>query len=179
VLLVGDGASAFAREVGIASYPNERLITPQQRARHERAARERIATRGGGTVGAVARDARGHLAAATSTGGTFLKRAGRVGDSPLIGAGTYADDTRAAVSATGQGERIIQVTLARYAADQVGAGLGAPEAAHEAIRVLGARVHGKGGLIVVGPAGEPGFAFNTPTMARAWTSAGGQIVADL
>jgi beta-aspartyl-peptidase (threonine type) len=179
VLLVGDGASAFAREVGIASYPNALLITPEQRARFERATEARIAARGGGTVGAVARDARGHLAAATSTGGTFLKRAGRVGDSPLIGAGTYADDARAAVSATGQGERIIQVTLARFAADLVGAGRSAREAAAEAIRTLGARVHGEGGVIVVGRSGEPGFAFNTPTMARAWTNGAGAILADL
>jgi beta-aspartyl-peptidase (threonine type) len=139
----------------------------------------RIAARGGGTVGAAARDARGHLAAATSTGGTFLKRAGRVGDSPLIGAGTYADDTRAAVSATGHGERIIQVTLARFAADQVAAGLGALEAAREAIRVLGARVRGEGGVIVVGPTGTPGFAYNTPTMARAWSTDAGGIDADI
>jgi beta-aspartyl-peptidase (threonine type) len=179
VLLVGDGASAFAREVGMASYPNELLVTPQQRARFERAHQVRVAARGGGTVGAVARDARGHLAAATSTGGTFLKRAGRVGDSPLIGAGTYADDTRAAVSATGQGERIIQVTLARFAADQVLAGLDARDAAREAVRVLGDRVRGEGGVIVVGPSGEPGFAFNTPTMARAWSTDTGEILADI
>ena len=179
VLLVGDGASAFAREVGMASYSNELLVTPQQRARFERAREVRIAARGGGTVGAVARDVRGHLAAATSTGGTAMKLPGRVGDTPIVGAGTYADDTRAAVSATGQGERIIQVTLARFAADQVRAGLDARDAARDAVRMLGDRVRGEGGVIVVGPSGEPGLAFNAPTMARAWSTAAGEILADL
>jgi beta-aspartyl-peptidase (threonine type) len=130
---------------------------------------------GGGTIGAVARDRAGHVAAATSTGGTFLKRPGRVGDSPIIGAGTYADDRLAAVSATGHGEPIIRITLARFVADRVGAGLAVAAAAEEGIRVLGARVGGQGGVIVVGPAGEPGFAFNTPAMARAWSDASGAI----
>jgi len=175
VLLVGEGASGFARESGIAAWPNERLVTPHQRARFDAARGARSGPVGGGTIGAVARDGRGHVAAATSTGGTFLKRPGRVGDSPLIGAGTYADDRLAAVSATGEGERIIRVTLARFVADLVGAGRSASEAAAEGIRVLGDRVGGSGGVIVVGPAGEPGFAFNTPAMARGWSDASGEI----
>jgi beta-aspartyl-peptidase (threonine type) len=179
VLLVGEGASGFARDSGIPAWPNERLVTPHQRARFEAARGAKPATVGGGTIGAVARDARGHLAAATSTGGTFLKRPGRVGDSPLIGAGTYADDLLAAVSATGEGERIIQVTLARHVADLVGAGRSAAEAATDGIRVLGDRVRGHGGVIVVGPVGDPGFAFNTPAMARAWSDSRGEIHADV
>src|SRR5512137_1594158 len=175
LLLVGEGASGFAREVGIASFPNEQLVTPPQRARFDAARGVKPVTVGGGTIGAVARDRAGHLAAATSTGGTFLKRPGRVGDSPLIGAGTYADDRLAAVSATGGGEKIIQVTLARHVADLVGAGLGAAAAAAEGIRTLGTRVGGQGGVIVVGPGGEPGFAYNTPSMARAWSDATGLI----
>jgi beta-aspartyl-peptidase (threonine type) len=175
VLLVGEGASSFARESGIPAWPNDRLVTPQQMARYAAARGVKPATIGGGTIGAVARDARGHVAAATSTGGTFLKRPGRVGDSPLIGAGTYADDRLAAVSATGEGERIIRVTLARLVADLVGAGRSAADAAAEGIRVLGDRVGGKGGVIVVGPSGEPGFAFNTPAMARAWSDGSGAI----
>jgi L-asparaginase / beta-aspartyl-peptidase len=175
VLLVGEGASGYARESGIPAWPNERLVTPHQRARFDAARGVKPVLVGGGTIGAVARDARGHVAAATSTGGTFLKRPGRVGDSPLIGAGTYADDRLAAVSATGEGERIIRVTLARHVADLVGAGLGASEAAEAGIRVLGERVGGSGGVIVVGPTGVPGFAFNTPAMARAWSDAAGQI----
>jgi beta-aspartyl-peptidase (threonine type) len=175
VLLVGRGASGFARESGIEAYPNERLVTPEQRARFEDARGEKPVAVGGGTIGAVARDARGHVAAATSTGGTFLKRPGRVGDSPIIGAGTYADDRLAAVSSTGHGEPIIRITLARLVAGLVGSGLGAAAAAAEGIRVLGDRVGGQGGVIVVGPTGEPGFAFNTPAMARAWSDASGAI----
>ena len=175
LLLVGDGASAFAREMGIAPWPNERLVIPQQRARFDAARGVKPATVGGGTIGAVARDRHGHVAAATSTGGTFLKRPGRVGDSPIIGAGTYADDRLAAVSSTGHGEPIIRVTLARLVADLVGSGLGAGDAAVEGIRVLGSRVGGQGGVIVVGPTGEPGFAFNTPAMARAWSDGSGAI----
>jgi beta-aspartyl-peptidase (threonine type) len=183
LLLVGEGASGFAREVGIPAWPNERLVTPHQRARFEaaspRAPGPSPAPAGGGTIGAVARDRNGHLAAATSTGGTFRKRPGRVGDSPIIGAGTYADDTLAAVSATGHGEAIIRVTLARRVADLVGSGRSPSDAAAEAIRELGGRVSGQGGVIVVGPSGEPGFAFNTPAMARAWSDGSGEIHADL
>jgi beta-aspartyl-peptidase (threonine type) len=175
VLLAGDGASAFAREVGIPAHPNALLVTPRQRARHE-AAR---ALPGHGTVGAVARDARGHLAAATSTGGTAMKRPGRIGDTPLVGCGTYADDLLAAVSCTGHGERIIQLTLARHAADLVGAGHAAAEAARRAVALLASRVAGDGGLVVVGPRGVPGFAHNTPVLARAWVAEDGTIRAEL
>jgi beta-aspartyl-peptidase (threonine type) len=175
VLLAGAGASSFAREAGIPLVENSSLVTAAQRARHEALRVGLPPSPGGGTVGAVARDVRGHLAAATSTGGTFRKRPGRVGDTPLIGCGTYADDALAAVSATGEGERIIQVTLARAAADLVGSGLTAAAAALEGVRRLGERVRGHGGLIVMPPCGEPGFAHNTPVMARAWTTAGGEI----
>ena len=175
LLLVGEGASGFAREVGIPAWPNDRLVIPQQRARFDAARGANPVTVGGGTIGAVARDRAGHVAAATSTGGTFLKRPGRVGDSPIIGAGTYADDLLAAVSATGHGEPIIRITLARLIADLVGSGRSASEAAAEGIRILGARVGGRGGVIVVGPSGEPGFAYNTPAMARAWSEASGVI----
>ncbi len=104
-----------------------------------------------------------------------MKRPGRVGDTPLVGCGTYADDALAAVSCTGHGERIIQVTLARVAADLVGAGHSAAYAAREAVNRLAGRVYGTGGLIVVGPSGEPGFAHNTPVMSRAWVRADGTI----
>jgi beta-aspartyl-peptidase (threonine type) len=177
VLLAGPGASAFAREVGIPAYDNRRLVTPQQRARWERL--RGAAPSGHGTVGAVARDRHGHLAAATSTGGMVMKRPGRVGDTPIVGCGTYADDALAAVSCTGHGERIIQLTLARHCADLVGQGRTAMEAAREAIRRLGERVDGEGGLIVVPPRGEVGFAHNSPVMARAWTRPDGTIVAEM
>jgi beta-aspartyl-peptidase (threonine type) len=189
VLLAGPGASAFAREVGILPHDNGLLVTPRQRARWE-AARAAAAAgdsvpgglslgKKSGTVGAAARDARGNLAAATSTGGMQLKRPGRVGDTPLIGCGTYADDALAAVSCTGHGERIIQLTLARHVAELVGRGVAPMAAAREAVAALGRRVQGEGGVIVVGPRGEPGFANNTPVMSRAWTRADGTIVAEL
>lgn len=178
VLLAGEGASAFARELGLPPYANRLLVTPAQRARWE-AARRGAAASKTGTVGAVARDAGGHLAAATSTGGMSMKRAGRVGDTPLIGCGTYADDALAAVSCTGHGERIIQLTLARHAADLVGRGASAMEAARRAAALLRERVQGDGGLIVVARAGEVGFAHNTPMMSRAWTGPDGTLHAAL
>jgi L-asparaginase / beta-aspartyl-peptidase len=185
VLLAGPGASAFARSVGIPVCDGARLATPQQRARWEKlcAARrpEELADLASpkGTVGAVARDGRGHLAAATSTGGIAMKRPGRVGDTPIVGAGTYADDALAAVSCTGHGERIIQLTLARHCADLVGQGRSPMDAAREAVRTLGARVRGEGGLIVVARHGEVGFAQNTPVMSRAWARPDGTIVAEM
>ncbi|WP_242339764.1 MULTISPECIES: isoaspartyl peptidase/L-asparaginase family protein [Anaeromyxobacter] len=187
VLLAGPGASAFAREAGIPPYENALLVTARQRARWEEARAAAAGTgpagtlpgKKFGTVGAVARDARGHLAAATSTGGMQLKLPGRVGDTPLIGCGTYADDALAAVSCTGHGERIIQLTLARFVADRVGRGATPMDAAREAIAALGRRVRGEGGVIVVGPRGEVGFAHNTPVMSRAWTTPDGDVVAEL
>ena len=185
VLLAGPGASAFARSVGIPAYEGTLLATAQQRARWERLrveqrqpVRAELASPKG-TVGAVARDRRGHLAAATSTGGMAMKRPGRVGDTPIIGCGTYADDALAAVSCTGHGERIIQLTLARHCADLVGQGRSATEAAEEAVRTLGARVQGEGGVIVVGRHGDVGFAHNTPVMSRAWVRPDGTIVAEM
>jgi beta-aspartyl-peptidase (threonine type) len=178
VLLAGPGASAFAREQGISPYENRLLVTPAQRARWEEARRGAAGSKTG-TVGAVARDALGHLAAATSTGGMSMKLPGRVGDTPIVGCGTYADDALAAVSCTGHGERIIQLTLARHAADLVGRGLSAMDAAREAAALLGRRVQGEGGLIVVGPAGEVGFAHNTPAMSRAWATPDGAVHAEL
>jgi beta-aspartyl-peptidase (threonine type) len=178
VLLAGPGASAFAREVGLPPYDNALLVTALQRSRWERhRAAPAARAPGGGTVGAVARDRQGHLAAATSTGGTAMKLPGRVGDTPIIGAGTYADDALAAVSCTGHGESFIRLTLARQAADLVARGLPAMEAARAAVRLLAERVGGHGGLVVVGPGGEPGFAHNTPVMSRAWSGPDGRISA--
>ncbi len=179
VFLAGSGASAFAREMGIPACRNSELVTPAQLRRWQRLRDEGSPETSGGTVGAVARDAAGHLAAATSTGGTAMKLPGRVGDTPIIGCGTYADDSLAAVSCTGHGERIIQVTLARHAADLVGRGLAPMAAAREAIRELAARVGGEGGLILVGPAGEVAFASNTQVMSRAWIGSDGTVVAEM
>lgn len=163
VMLVGPGAEAFGRAQGLPVVANEVLVTA--------AARRELEThrRSHGTVGAVAVDARGHLAAATSTGGTTGKWPGRVGDSPLIGCGTYADDKKAAVSCTGLGEAIIRVTLARHAADLVATGLDGFEAARQAVSTL-QRAQGDAGLILVTPAGQLAWAFSTQRMSRAWAS---------
>lgn len=178
VLLAGPGASLFAREVGIPAIDNAVLVTPAQRARYEASLGGAPGTKTG-TVGAVARDRAGHLAAATSTGGMAMKLPGRVGDTPIIGAGTYADDRLAAASGTGHGERFIQLTVARHAADLVGRGASAAEAAQATIQEVGARLDGEGGLIVLGPTGPAGFAFNTQVMSRAYSLPDGTIVAEL
>lgn len=167
VMLVGAGAEAFGRERGLPVIANEVLVTAHARRELER---HRVST---GTVGAVAVDANGHVAAATSTGGTTGKLPGRVGDSPLIGCGTYADDSKAAVSCTGLGEAIIRVTLARHAADLVGSGLDGFEAARRAVRCL-ERARGEAGLILVTPAGQVAWAFSTERMSRAWVDARGE-----
>jgi beta-aspartyl-peptidase (threonine type) len=168
VLLVGEGAVAFAREKGVALTPPDFHITEAQRAALARElARRGAKVAGGGTVGAVAVDKTGHVAAATSTGGMVGKRPGRVGDTPLAGAGTYADDEAGAASATGHGERIIQVALTKTAVELLRAGVPAPDAATRAIATLG-RVAGKAGIILIDRAGHVGAAFNTTSMA--WAS---------
>jgi beta-aspartyl-peptidase (threonine type) len=120
-----------------------------------------------GTVGAVAVDGDGHVASATSTGGLTGKKWGRVGDSPLIGAGTYADDRAAAVSCTGAGEYFIRLGVAHEICARVRlAGWGIEDAADTLIDELG-DLGGKGGVIVVSPDGSGGWAFNTKAMYRA------------
>ena len=117
------------------------------------------------TVGAVALDGRGNLAAATSTGGTLNKTPGRVGDSSLIGCGCYADNLSAAVSLTGWGEPIMKLVLGKWATDRVAAGTPPEIAAREAISYLFNRLGGHGGIILLGPDGRFGLAHNTPAMA--------------
>lgn len=161
VLLVGHGAQEFAVAQGVALLAPGALVTPRARAKWEQK------RQGHGTVGAVARDAQGHVAAATSTGGTAMKLPGRLGDTPLIGCGTYADDALGACSCTGLGEAIIKATLARHACDLLGGGEAPGLAAERAVVEL-ARFGGDGGLILVDPRGRVGFAFNSARMARAW-----------
>jgi L-asparaginase / beta-aspartyl-peptidase len=117
------------------------------------------------TVGAVALDTAGNLAAGTSTGGTLNKAPGRVGDSSLIGCGCYADNLSAAVSLTGWGEPIMKLVLGKWATDRVAAGQAPELAAREAISYLYRRLGGHGGIILLGPDGRFGFAHNTPAMA--------------
>lgn len=125
------------------------------------------------TVGAVALDSYGNLAAGTSTGGTLSKAPGRVGDSSLIGCGCYADNTSAAVSLTGWGEPIMKLVLGKWATDRVADGTGVQETADAAIRYLFDRLGGHGGIILLGPDGQIGVAHNTPRMAWGVANAGG------
>jgi beta-aspartyl-peptidase (threonine type) len=117
------------------------------------------------TVGAVALDANGNLAAGTSTGGTLNKTPGRVGDSSLIGCGCFADNLSAAVSLTGWGEPIMKLVLGKWAVDRVAGGMTPDSAAHEAMDYLFDRLGGHGGIILLGPDGRFGIAHNTPAMA--------------
>ncbi|MGD0630367.1 MAG: isoaspartyl peptidase/L-asparaginase [Terracidiphilus sp.] len=125
------------------------------------------------TVGAVALDGRGNLAAATSTGGTLNKTPGRVGDSSLIGCGCYADNLAAAVSLTGWGEPIMKLVLGKWATDRVAGGTPPELAAREAISYLFNRLGGHGGIILIGPDGRFGLAHNTPAMAWGLATPGG------
>jgi beta-aspartyl-peptidase (threonine type) len=168
VLYAGAGAEAFATAKGFARVPEEQLVTEAARQALARAkATGSSAGFAGGTVGAVARDAQGHVAAATSTGGRSNKRAGRVGDSPIAGAGNYADDAAGACSATGDGEGILRVCLAKTILDAVRAGTSPEEAARSALEMLSERVDATGGVIVLGARGGLGLARSTETMSWA------------
>jgi beta-aspartyl-peptidase (threonine type) len=170
VFLSREGAEEFARDKGLELVDPDWFATPER----WRQLQELKARNLGwfdvdlkyGTVGAVARDRDGHVAAATSTGGLTGKRWGRIGDSPMIGAGTYADDRSCAVSATGSGEYIIRVGVAHeICARMRQLGEGAQPAADAVIAELGA-LGGEGGVIVAAPDGTTAFAFNTPGMYR-------------
>ena len=155
-LFVGSGAEARARALGVAACDPAELITDRQR--------QRLAAVKAGTVGAVALDRRGTLAAATSTGGTAGKLPGRVGDSALIGCGTYASNRAGAVSCTGDGEAIIRVVLAHRALDLLAGADDPSHACRLAVDRLVADGRGQGGLIMIDPRGRVGWAQSTPCM---------------
>jgi beta-aspartyl-peptidase (threonine type) len=163
VLLVGDGALAFSRSVGIPECDPASLVTDRQRKRHVELARKPIPP-GGGTVGAVALDRNGTTAAATSTGGTPGKLPGRVGDSALIGCGTYADSSLGGVSCTGDGEAIIRVVLAHRALRYLKDADDPDYAAKVAVDLLVEEGGGQGGLILIDWRGRPGYATSTRLM---------------
>lgn len=170
VLLVGKGAQEFALEEGIPLCSQEELITERQYnnwLKAQAASQEPEFQTKHGTVGAVALDNEGVLACATSTGGIPNKYPGRVGDSPLVGCGFYADE-QAAISCTGHGEDFTRLLIAKRAADFAARGLNAREAAEAAIAFLGAKAQGTGGLIIVDRLGNVGFAWNSANMARAY-----------
>ncbi len=196
VLLVGAGAERFAREEGAETRDASELITEERRAQLERArardelrlGRDTEGTRGdlgrdaggtadgdaGGTVGAVARDAAGHLAAATSTGGMTNQLPGRVGDSPLAGAGTWADDATCAVSASGHGEAFIRSVVAH----EVDAGMRLAglrlETACERALARAKTLGGRGGLIAVEAAGRLALPYTSRGMLRGWLDEDGE-----
>ncbi|HEY6339636.1 MAG TPA: isoaspartyl peptidase/L-asparaginase [Candidatus Sulfotelmatobacter sp.] len=192
VYFVGEGAEKFAAAHGIPLCQNEDLIIPREVERlREYQAKNTLAqnARDSGqpapgsdlfapssddvtishdTVGAVALDIEGNIAAATSTGGTLNKAPGRLGDSSLIGCGCYADNLSAGVSTTGWGEPIMKLVLAKWTADRISAGNLPEWSAQEAMNYLEQRVNGHGGIIVLNSQGHIGIAHNTPRMAWAY-----------
>lgn len=176
VLLTYEGADQFARENGLEQVDNDWFITPERRAQLDA-----VLAAGGefdsdikfGTIGAVALDRDGHVAAATSTGGLAAKRWRRIGDSPLIGAGTFSDDRRCAVSATGLGEAFIRTVGAHQVAMRVAAGEGL-KAALAAVLADVQSLGGNGGLIAVSPDGAAEWGFTTPGMYRALARENGE-----
>jgi len=154
VMLAGDGALIFARQIGFAEIPSESLISERERNRWQSAH---------GTVGCVAFDREGKLAVATSTGGIFNKLPGRVGDSPLLGCGTYANKY-GAVSCTGHGEAIIRILMARAALEYLQNGIEPFEAARRAVDDLEQLTGSTGGLILIDRCGRVAYARNTSHM---------------
>jgi len=199
VYFVGTGAERFATQHGMRLVDNTELIVPRERNRlmafqqaeaagatdttfsgmpsefsdSHREALSPSAQDSHDTVGAVALDQFGNLAAGTSTGGTLSKAPGRVGDSSLIGCGCYADNLSAAVSLTGWGEPIMKLVLGKWAVDRVAAGATPQAAATSAIDYLFTRLGGHGGIILLGPDGQIGIAHNTPRMAWGLATATG------
>ena len=191
MMLVGKGAETFATENGIALCAPEALVLERERAAWGRCladshAAEHHLGHEQGTVGAVALDSNGDVVAGTSTGGTCCKFPGRVGDSPLIGCGCYADSQSGGVSCTGHGEGIMKIVMAKMAVDR----LREPSApgpilkkrvqtsrtqavADACVRELANRAHTTGGLIILDKDGCPGVAFNTPRMAYGYVESDG------
>ncbi len=186
-MLAGAGAEAFAREQDLPLCLPEELVAESALKRWQAVhsegetgfLRKNPVSAPSGTVGAVALDVNGNLAAATSTGGTFNKHPGRVGDSPLVGCGAYADNRTGAVSATGQGEALMKVIISKAACDFIAGGMTAQEAADAAVALLAERTTGHGGLIVLDRVGRVGIAHNTPYIAHAIIAAGGEVTAGI
>lgn len=189
VFLVGEGAEAFAEEAGMEMVPNEYFRTERRVEQYEQYKQRESGDTGDaaqqpadwesrkyGTVGAAALDGDGNLAAGTSTGGTSFKKWGRVGDSPIIGAGTYADNRTCAVSATGTGEYFIRGVLAfRISALMQYAGLSLPESAASVIHGTLTEMGGNGGFIGLDREGNVAMAFNTDGMFRGYIDKAGNV----
>jgi L-asparaginase / beta-aspartyl-peptidase len=180
VFLTGEGAERYAEKAGIALIDPHDLIVAREQALWERKRLElsghvlepEFGAGAVDTVGAVALDAAGNLAVANSTGGTFHKHPGRVGDTPMIGCGLYADNTMGAAACTGWGEQIMKTVLAKTTTDQIALLGSARDAARVAIAYFEHRVGGLGAVICVSPRGEVGFAHSTPYLAHAYRASG-------
>jgi len=175
IFIVGQGAVLFAREAGIEECSSEELVVERELRLWEAQRSETAAAAQGtdmalrsDTVGAVAMDRQGNIVAGNSTGGRPFKHPGRVGDSPLIGCGIYADNGLGGAACTGQGEGIIRVVLAHSAVQLLKDGKPVQEAAGLAAQLLQEKVDRRGGLIMVDHQGDVGYAFNTPHMAYAY-----------
>ena len=188
MMLVAEGAERFARKSGLELCDPAELISDAEyqaylRCREDQHAAAHHRGHEQGTVGAVAMDRVGGLFAATSTGGTCCKLPGRVGDSPLIGCGCYADSEAGAVSCTGYGEAIMRVVMAKTAVDFLrrdsngiaNAQTLVHRAAQDAVNLLAQRGKGTGGLILLDRNGNPAFAFNTPRMAYGYVLPDGSL----
>ncbi len=173
IFLVGPGAEAFAQHRGLPLVDPQTLIT-EERRRQWQAHQPTAPT--GDTVGAVALDVQGDLAAATSTGGLLAKALGRVGDSPLVGCGFYAENALGACSTTGLGEAIARVLLAFRAVSLLSQVSSPTEAARQALTLLKERTGGEAGLILLSPTGRIGVAWNTRDMSYAWRSQDGHVI---
>lgn len=177
VLLVAQGAQRFAHRMGFATCELTDLAVPREFERWQRllydqtySTRQAFAE-AADTVGCVALDQAGHMAAGTSTGGTPNKMPGRVGDVPMVGCGFYADDEIGGASCTGWGEAIAKVILARLALHFLQEQDNPHSAAQAAVQVLAQKVNGLGGIIVLAPDGRPGWHCNTPHMAFSYRTA--------
>jgi beta-aspartyl-peptidase (threonine type) len=171
-MFVGSGADALAAQLGLELAPNLMFVTPQEWQRFL----SKDSFGPADTVGACALDASGRIAAATSTGGSPLKMPGRVGDSPIFGAGAYADSTLGAASATGLGENILRVLLCKYAVDQLASGCSAQAAADAAIAHINQRFpQSMAGIISLDATGRVGFAHSSPKMAVAYVDTHGRL----
>jgi len=186
VMLIGEGALHFAEYCGMERTPDNYFLTRQRIEQFETARRkgQQLLDHDGseqeqkyGTIGAVARDKQGNLAAATSTGGIVNKKWGRVGDSPIIGAGVYADNATCAVSTTGYGEDFMRTVLAKRVSDLIELkNLDAQLAVKQAIDYLQSKVNGRGGLIMIDNDGRCASGFTTTRMIHGWIEKGGETV---
>jgi beta-aspartyl-peptidase (threonine type) len=184
MMLISEGAERFATQHGIPLCDPNDLVSPAEReawlrCRKDAHAAEHHRGHDQGTVGAVAIDQQGRLLAATSTGGICCKLPGRVGDSPLIGSGCYADCETGGASSTGYGEAIMRIVMAKSATDALrgsSSSVSAMAAAQDAVKLLTTRGKGTGGIILLDKLGNPGHAFSTPRMAYGYVAGDSSFV---